>query len=68
MLSVRNKFEGIVKAMTVGQVMAEVIISVGGGLNIVSLISRDSARKMGLKVGDQMSVAIKSTEVIVEKG
>ena len=62
----RNKYKGIVKAMNVGQAMAEVIIAVGD-TEIVSLITRDSARRMGLKVGDQMSAVIKPTEVIVEK-
>jgi len=52
--------------MYVGQVMAEVVISVGE-LEIVSLISRDSARRMELKVGDEVSAVIKSTEVLVEK-
>lgn len=68
MLGARNKFKGIVKGMTMGQAMAEVIISSGGKPDIVSLISRDKARRMGLKVGDKVSAVIKPTEVIVEKG
>lgn len=66
MLSARNKFKGTVKTMYVGQVMAEVIVSVGE-LEIVSLISRDSARRMELKVGDEVTTLIKSTEVILGK-
>lgn len=66
MLSARNKFTGTIKTITSGQVMAEIIISVGE-LEIVSLISRESARKMGLKVGDKVSALIKSTEVMIEK-
>ena len=66
MLSTRNKFPGTIKAMNVGQIMAEVIISVGE-FEIVSLISRESARRMGLKVGDKVSALIKSTEVTIDK-
>ncbi len=66
MLSARNQFKGTIKAMNLGQVMAEIIISVGE-MEIVSLISRDSARRMALKVGDQVTALIKSTEVMVEK-
>lgn len=66
MLSASNQFEGTIKIMNVGQVMAEVVISVGE-LDIVSLISRDSARRMELKVGDKVTALIKSTEVMVEK-
>lgn len=66
MLSARNQFKGIIKAVNLGQVMAEVIISVGE-LEIVSLISRDSAKRMGLKTGDQATAVIKATEVMVAK-
>jgi molybdopterin-binding protein len=66
MLSASNQFEGTIKTMNVGQVMAEVVISVGD-IEIVSLISRDSARRMELKVGDKVTALIKSTEVMVEK-
>jgi molybdopterin-binding protein len=66
MLSARNKLKGTVKSMQVGQVMAEVIISVGE-LEVVSLISRNSARKLQLKVGDEVTALIKSTEVMIGK-
>ncbi|MFC1925609.1 molybdopterin-binding protein [Chloroflexota bacterium] len=66
MISARNKFQGTIKAMNVDQVMAELVISVGD-MEIVSLISRTSARKMELKLGDQVTAIIKSTEVMIEK-
>lgn len=65
-ISARNKFKGTIKEMFVDQVMAEIIVSVGD-LEMVSLISRDSARKMQLKVGDEVTAVIKSTEVIIGK-
>lgn len=67
MLSARNQFEGTIKSMNVGQVMAEIVIAIGD-VEIVSLISRDSARRMELKVGDTVTALVKSTEVMVEKG
>lgn len=63
----RNKLKGTVKAMYVGQAMAEVIISVGG-MEIVSVISRDSARRMQLKVGDQATAVIEPAGVYVKAG
>lgn len=66
MLSASNQFEGTIKSMNVGQVMAEIVISVGK-LEIISLISRDLARRMELKVGDKVTALIKSTEIMVEK-
>lgn len=66
MLSARNQFNGTIKSVNLGQVMAEVVISVGE-LEIVSLISLDSAKSMGLKAGDQATAVVKATEVMVAK-
>jgi molybdopterin-binding protein len=46
--------------------MAEVVVSVGG-LEIVSAITRGAAEHLGLKVGDQVTAIIKSTEVMIAK-
>ena len=66
MLSARNNFTGIVKSMTLDTVMAEVVITVGG-FEVVSLISRASADKMAIKVGDEVTAVVKSTEVMISK-
>jgi molybdopterin-binding protein len=66
MLSARNQFKGTVKSVKLGNVMAEVIVSVGN-LEIVSAITRGSAEHMGLKPGDQVTAVIKSTEVLIAK-
>jgi molybdopterin-binding protein len=66
MLSARNQFKGTIKAVKLGQVIAEVVIEVAG-LEVVSLISRESTERMKLKEGDKASAVIKATEVMVEK-
>jgi len=66
MLSARNQLKGTVKSVKLGQVMAEVILAVGE-IEVVSLISRVSAERMGLKVGDKVTAVIKATEVMVGK-
>jgi molybdopterin-binding protein len=66
MLSARNQLKGTVKAVKLGTVMAEVIVTVGQN-EIASLISRSSAEALKLKVGDQVTAIIKATEVIVAK-
>jgi molybdopterin-binding protein len=66
MLSARNQFKGKVNSVTLGNVVAEVIISVGS-FEIVSVISRTSAEQMQLKVGDEVTAVIKSTEVLIDK-
>ena len=66
MLSARNQFQGVVKSVKVGNVMAEVVIAVGD-LEIVSAITAGSVEHMKIKVGDQVTAVIKSTEVLVQK-
>ena len=66
MLSARNQFPGVVKSVTLGGVMAEVVVTVGN-LEIVSAITRTSAEALGLKAGDQVRTIIKSTEVLIDK-
>lgn len=66
MLSARNQFKGTVKAVKLGTIMAEVVVSVGG-LEIVAAITRGSAEHLGLKVGDTVTAVIKATEVLIDK-
>jgi molybdopterin-binding protein len=66
MLSARNQFEGVVKSVTLGGIMAEVVVSVGS-IEIVSAITRTSAQNLKLQVGDRVKAIIKSTEVIIDK-
>jgi molybdopterin-binding protein len=67
MLSARNQFQGTVKSVKLGGVMAEVVITVGA-LEIVSApITRTSAEQLSLKAGDQVTAVIKSTEVLIDK-
>jgi molybdate transport system regulatory protein len=64
-LSARNQFTGKVTSIKLGAVMAEVVIDIGGGHKIVSLISVSSARRLRLKKGRTAVAVIKATEVII---
>lgn len=66
MISARNQFRGTVQSVKLGNVMAEIIIGVGE-LEFVSAITRTSAENMKLKAGDQVTVVVKSTEVMIGK-
>ena len=65
MLSARNQFPGKVVSVRGGAVMAEVVIDIGGGHQIVSLISASSVKKLKLKKGKAAVAVIKATEVII---
>jgi molybdopterin-binding protein len=65
-LSARNQFKGTVRDVKLGGIMAEVTVDIGGQ-EIVSVITRGSAERLGLKAGDAVTVIIKSTEVMLGK-
>ena len=64
-ISARNQLPGTVTSVTEGAVMAEVVVAVDGGHEIVSAITAESARRLGLATGKRVIAIIKSTEVIL---
>ena len=65
-ISARNQLEGKVVDVTLGDIMAHVAVKIGKNV-IESVITRRSAEQLGLKKGDQVTVVIKSTEVMLQK-
>jgi molybdopterin-binding protein len=64
-LSARNQLRGTVK-VTLGNVMAEVVVDAGGE-EIASAITRASAERLALTEGDSVVAIIKATEVLLGK-
>ncbi len=65
--SARNQLKAKVKSVKFGSVMAEVIVELTDGQQIVSAITRTSAESLNLKEGDDVVAIIKSTEVMIGK-
>ena len=65
-LSARNQLPATVRTIKLGSVMAEVIVEIAGH-EVASVITRSSAERLNLNVGDQVTVIIKSTEVMIGK-
>jgi molybdopterin-binding protein len=66
-LSARNQLPGTVKSVKHGTVMAEVVVDVGGQ-EIVAAITNASAERLGLAQGQNVTVVIKATEVMIAAG
>jgi molybdopterin-binding protein len=64
-LSARNILKGKVTNVTKGTVAAEIQVDIGGGNVITSTITVGSAERLALKPGKDVSVIIKSSEVII---
>ena len=63
--SARNQLQGKVKSVKLGEVMAEVVVELPDGQEIVSAITRTSVESLNLKQGDAVLAVIKSTEVMI---
>jgi molybdopterin-binding protein len=66
-LSARNQLKDKISEVHVGEIMAHVVVRIGKN-TIDSVITRRSVEEMGLKKGDTVTVVIKSTEVMLQKG
>jgi len=63
--SARNRFTGIVTALTLDTVMAQVELQCGP-FRVVSLMSSEAVRELGLEVGSRATAVVKATTVLVE--
>lgn len=64
-LSARNQLPGVVKSVTLGAVMAEVVVTLDGGQEITSAITVNSVRGLGIQEGARVYVVVKATEVML---
>ena len=63
-LSARNQLRGTVTSMKAGAVMSEVTVHVNPG-DMTAAITDSSREKLHLKVGDEVTVIVKATEVLI---
>ena len=64
-ISARNQLKGKIKAVKPGSVMAEIVVELPDGQQIVSAITLTSAQDLNLRVGDDVVAIIKSTDVMI---
>jgi molybdopterin-binding protein len=65
-ISARNQLTGTVQAVKTGAVMAEIVVNVDAG-TIAAAITDSSREHLNLQEGDQVTVIIKATEVMIGK-
>ena len=63
--SARNEFLGRIKALNKGPVNAEVILDIGGGHELVAIITQESVIDLDLTIGKEAYALIKASWVII---
>jgi len=64
-ISARNILAATVKALTPGAVDTEVIVELAPGIEVVSIITKQSATRLGLKPGAKAYAIIKASNVMI---
>jgi molybdopterin-binding protein len=65
-LSTRNQLAGTVTEVKLGTIMSAITVDVGGQ-TVVAAITRASAEELELAAGDDITVLMKATEVMLGK-
>ncbi|MCW8159477.1 TOBE domain-containing protein [Stutzerimonas stutzeri] len=64
-LSARNQLRGVVKHVEPGAVNSEVVLTLPGGSEVTSVVTRDAVKELGLEPGVSATAIIKASNVIL---
>ncbi|MCI0389578.1 MAG: molybdopterin-binding protein [Acidobacteria bacterium] len=64
-ISARNTLKGNVKQVQPGAVNTEVIVELADGVEVVSIITKESAERLDLAEGKEVYVVIKASDVMI---
>ena len=64
-ISARNVLKGKVESLTHGAVNSEVVVELPGGQEIVSVVTKASAQRLGLVQGMEVHAVIKASSVLL---
>jgi molybdopterin-binding protein len=65
-ISARNRFHGVVTAVEVEGLMAQVEMVVSDPVRLVAIVTRDAVEELGLKRGMATTAIVKSTNVMIQ--
>ena len=66
-ISARNKLQGKVDSINKGEINSELIIDIGNGDKVASIITSNSIDNLKIKEGAQVSAIIKASDVMIGK-
>ncbi len=66
-LSARTRMRGVVRAVRVEGLLAQVELDITEPARVVAVITRESAEQLGLEAGAAATAVVKATSVMVER-
>jgi len=67
-ISARNTLKGTVKRVLPGAVNTEVTVELADGLEVVAIITKESAERLNLSEGKEVYAVIKASDVMIAVG
>jgi molybdopterin-binding protein len=67
-ISARNILPGVISKIDPGAVNTEVTLEIAPGITVVSIITKEAAEGLGLRVGTKAYAVIKASSVMVGVG
>jgi molybdopterin-binding protein len=64
-ISARNVLKGRIKQLSDGAVNTEVVVELAGGEEVVSIVTKSSAERLGLEEGKEVYAIIKASSVMI---
>ena len=64
-ISARNQLKGTVKKVEHGAVNSEVTVELAGGIEVVSIITKQSAEQLQITAGGKVYAVIKASDVMI---
>jgi molybdopterin-binding protein len=64
-ISARNVLKGTVKSIIHGAVNSEITVKLAGGVEMVSIITKASAERLGLAEGKEVYAVVKASNVMI---
>ncbi|THJ74572.1 TOBE domain-containing protein [Candidatus Frankia alpina] len=64
-LSIRNRFAGIITEIVDGSVMGTVTMNIPGGQTLTATVTMDAIKDLGIAVGTAVEALVKSTDIAV---
>ncbi len=64
-ISARNSLKGTIKSIEDGAVNSQIVIELSNGVEVVSIITKDSAERLHLTVGKEVYAVVKASDVMI---
>ncbi len=64
-ISARNSLKGTIKSIEDGAVNSQIIVELSSGVEVVSIITKDSAQRLNLSEGKTVYAVVKASDVMI---